>query len=275
MGNGKSSSAGGTGGTGAGGGTGGFGGLMGAFTGAGGGMGARSGQIGSQISLAPFQTVGDYDGGGNPDLIKYQGQSDDKTANFLAGTDKGTDLAKAQQQTNDPYPFYDNPMQKLVMRMGLNAPPTVLSEADFRKYVAQTGATVLWRGWSGQNAVDRFKQSPNSHIGNGINGDGYYLAPSKSTARNYGGTGTKMALSPQARVVSLDKVNAEIAKASPKLQRSLRKAGGYGAGGTRTYGSNDGQAQMALKMGYNVIDAGWAVIPLTRDAVVISDKNAW
>lgn len=32
---------------------------------------------------------------------------------------------------------------------------------------------------------------------------------------------------------------------------------------------------MALKMGYNVIDAGWAVIPLTRDAVVISDKNAW
>lgn len=217
MGNGKSSSAGGTGGTGAGGGTGGFGGLMGAFTGAGGGMGAGTGQIGSQINVAPFQLVGDYDGGGNPDLIKYQGQTDDKTANFLARTDKTFDLQQFQQQTNDPWSFYDNPMQKLSASMGLNAPPTVLSEADFRKYVAQTGATVLWRGWSGQNAVDRFKQSPNSHIGNGINGDGYYLAPSKSTARNYGGTGTKMALSPQARVVSIDKVNAEIAKASPKL----------------------------------------------------------
>ncbi len=273
MGNGKSSSAGGAGGTGGTGG--GLGGLMGAYTGAGGGMGAGTGQIGSQISLAPFQTVGDYDGGGNPDLIKYQGQTDDKTANFLAKTDKTFDLQQYQQQTNDPWAFYDNPMQKLVSSMGLNAPPTVLSESDFRKYVAQTGATVLWRGWSGQNAVDRFKQSPNTHIGNGINGDGIYLAPDKGTAKGYGWTGTKMALSPQARVISVDKVNAEIAKASPKLQRSLRKAGGYGAGGTRTYGSNDGQAQMALKMGYNVIDAGWAVIPLTRDAVVISDKNAW
>lgn len=279
MGNGKSSSAGGTGGTGAGGGTGGFGGglggLMGAFNGAGGGMGASTGQSLSRINVAPFQTVGDYDGGGNPDLIKYQGQTDDKTANFLAKTDKTFDLNQFQQQTNDPYPFYSNPAQKLVASMGLNDKPTVLSESDFRKYVAQTGASVLYRGWSGQNAVDRFKNSPNSHIGNGINGDGYYFAPDRSTARNYGGTGTKAALSPQARVISVDKVNAAIAKASPKLQRSLRKAGGYGAGGTRTFGSNDGQAQMALKMGYNVIDAGWAVIPLTRDAVVISDKNSW
>lgn len=38
---------------------------------------------------------------------------------------------------------------------------------------------------------------------------------------------------------------------------------------------NDGQAQMALKMGYNTIDAGWAVIPLTRDAIVMSNKNSW
>ena len=32
---------------------------------------------------------------------------------------------------------------------------------------------------------------------------------------------------------------------------------------------------MALKMGYNVIDADWAVVALTRDAVVVSDKRAW
>ena len=82
----------------------------------------------------------------------------------------------------------------------------------------------------------------------------------------------KAALSPNARVISVDAVNAAISNADPKFRRALHKAGSYG---TRTYGSNSGQAQMALKMGYNVIDAGWAVIPLTRDAVVVSSKNNW
>lgn len=231
-----------------------------------------SGQFNSSLNLAPFQTVGDYTDNNNPELVKWQGQTDDKSASFLAKVDQQTDLNQIQQNTNDPYAFYDNPMQRMVSRMGLNAPATVMSESDFNNYVQQTGATVLYRGWSGQNAVDRFKQSPNSHIGNGINGDGYYFAPDKSTAQGYGGTGMKAALSPKARVISVDAVDAQIAKSSPKFKSALSKAGRYG---TRTYGSNDGQAQMALKMGYNCIDAGWAVIPLTRDAVVISNKRAW
>lgn len=232
---------------------------------------ATTGQKGSVLSLAPFQTVGNWNDNGNQQLIKWQNQTDDKSANFLARVDKTTDLAQIQKQTNDPWSFYDNPQQKLLQQLGITGRPTVVSESDFNKYVQQTGSTVLWRGWSGQNAVDRFKQSPNNHIGNGINGDGYYFAPDKSTAQSYGGTGTKAALSPNARVVSASAVKQAIANASPKLQSSLSKTDG----GTRTYGGNGGMAQMALKMGYNTIDAGWAVIPLTGDAVVISDKNAW
>lgn len=249
-------------------------GVMSAYSGAGGNPSAqvKSSQWNSKLQLQPFQTVGDYDGDGNPQLIKWQSQTDDKSARYLAKVDKETDLSQYQSQTNDPYAFYDNPYQKMVAQMGLNKPATVMSASDFDKYVQQTGSTVIYRGWSGQNAVDRFKDSPNSHVGNGINGDGYYWATDSSTARKYGGTGTRGALSPDARVISLDEVNRAIANASPQLRKSLSKAG---SGGTRTYGANAGQAQMALKMGYNTIDAGWAVIPLTRDAVVISDTNAW
>ena len=249
-------------------------GALGAFSangGNGGGM-LNSSQRGSNLKLAPFQKVGDYDDNGNPQLLKWQSQTDDKSANFLAKVNRDTDLSAAQSKTGDAWAFYDNPQQKLVQQLGLNGKATVLSESDFNKYVKTTGATTLYRGWSGQNAIDRFNKSPNSHIGNGINGDGYYFATDRATARSYGGAGTKAALSPNARVVSLSDVNKAIANASPKFQKSLSKAG---SGGTRTYGSNRGQAQMALKMGYNTIDAGWAVIPLTRDAVVISSKRTW
>lgn len=239
---------------------------------AGGGGLSGSGQSNSRLDLAAFQKQGDYTDGNNPNLIKWQQQTDDKAANFLAKVDRTTDLNQIQQQTGDKWAFYDNPQQKLVEQLGLNKPATILSESDFNKYVKQTGSTVLYRGWSGQDAVDRFKQSPNSHIGNGINGDGYYFAPDRATAKGYGGVGTKAALSPNARVVSAQAVRQAISQASPKLQSSLNKTS---KSGTRTYGSNGGMAQMALKMGYNTIDAGWAVIPLTRDAIVMSDKNSW
>lgn len=219
------------------------------------------------VRVPSQQAVGDYTDDDNPELLKWQSQTDDKAANFLAKVDKTTDLSQIQQNTNDPWAFYDNPQQKLVLALGLNKPPTVLSRADFNNYVNQTGAQVIYRGWSGQNAVDRFEQSPNSHIGNGINGDGYYFAPNRGTASGYGPVVTRAALSPTARVVDVSTVRSAIRQASPKLQSALQKAGSYG---TRTYGGNNGEAQMALKMGYNCIDAGWAIIPLTRDAVVIS-----
>ena len=249
-------------------------GLLGGHAASGGGSGAGTGQWDSEITIAPYQQNPDYTDNGNPQLVRFQGQTEDKTANFLAGTDRNTDLNAIQQATNDPWAFYDNPQQKLVERIGLNAPTTVLSDSDFNRYVQQTGSTVLYRGWSGQNAIDRFNQSPNSHIGTGINGDGYYFSATKSTAQGYGNVGMRAALSPNARVVSVSAVNQAIANASPRLRAALGYAG---TKGSRSFGGNNGQAQMALRMGYNVIDAGWAVIPLTRDAVVVSNRtiNAW
>ena len=250
-----------------------LGGAIGAFNAAGGGNSTSpTGEPYSDLYVAPFQTQNDYTDNNNPALVKWQNQTDDKSASFLSKVDNQTDLNAIQSATNDPWAFYDNPQQKLVENLGLNGQTTVLSEADFNKYCAQTGATKLFRGWSGQNAVDRFKQSPNSHIGNGINGDGYYFSTDIGTAKGYGAVGMKAALSPNARVVSITAVRQQIANSSPKLRSALSKAGSYG---TRTYGSNQGDAQMALKMGYNVIDAGWAVIPLTRDAIVVSDKKVW
>lgn len=242
------------------------------FGGGGGTVNGTPGQQNSSIALAPFQTKNDYTDNNNPLLVKFQSQTDDKTASFLAKNWNERDFNKVQQQTNDKWAFYDNPMQATVVALNLNKPATVMSETDFNNYVQKTNSTVLYRGWSGQDSVNRFKNSPNSHIGNGINGDGYYFAPDIKTAKGYGGTGMKAALSPNARVVSVNAVNAEIAKHNATLKASLSKAGTLG---TRTFGGNQGQAQMALKMGYNTIDAGWAVIPLTRDAVVVSAKNAW
>lgn len=235
-----------------------------------GGGTASTGQWDSEITVAPFQQVGDYTDNNNPELLKWQGQTDDKSANFLARVDRTTDLNAIQSDTNDPWGFYDNPMQKFSLQMGLNQPTTVLSETDFNNYVKQTGSTVLYRGWSGDDAINRFENSPNSHTGNGINGDGYYYSATLSTAQGYGNIGQKAALSPNARVISVDAVNQAIANSSGKFKRSLSLAGSTGQ---RSFGNNEGQAQMALKMGYNTIDAGWAVIPLTRDAVVVSSKR--
>ena len=229
----------------------------------------------SKLNLGRAQVRNDYDDNGNPALQKWQNQTPDKSAKFLAKVDQQTDLNKIQQQTGDKWSFYDNPQQKLVAQLDLNKPTTELSDQEFKSYVKKTGSTVLYRGWQKQDSVDRFNQSPNSHIGTGINGDGYYYAPDLSTARGYArnsptGVVTKACLSPSARVVGLGEVEREYNKTSGKFRSSLDKAGSYGS---RSYGSNDGKAQLALKMGYNVIDAGWAVIPLTRDAVIVSNKN--
>ena len=83
-------------------------------------MTAQSGQYDSPLSLAEFQTVGDYTDNNNPSLVKWQNQTDDKSARFLAKLDRETDLDAAQFDTGDPWQFYDNPMQKMVVNMGLN-----------------------------------------------------------------------------------------------------------------------------------------------------------
>lgn len=230
-------------------------------------------QANVQAQGVNYQNTGDYTDNNNPNLLKYQQQTDDKTANFLAGTDRNVDLNDPQYA--DGYTYHDLPLNKLLLRLGITGGPQVLSESDFNSYVQQTGATVVYRGWSGSAAVDRFMNATHNHVGNGIAGDGYYFSPNLSTAQRYAGYGsgniTKMALSPSARVISWTDLQNKMAGASSKLQGALRKAGTRGSG--RTYGSNSGEAQMALKLGYNAIDMGGGYyVGITADAFVVSRK---
>lgn len=216
---------------------------------------------------------GDYTDGGNAALIKFQGQDDDKTANFLASTDRNVDLNDPQYA--DGFTYYDIPLNKTLLRLGINKGPTVLSDTDFDTYVKQTGAQVFYRGWSGNAAVDRFTQAQHNHVGNGVYGDGYYFTPDLKVAKSYAGSGgvvTKMALSPSARVVSYDDVSDNMSSMSPKLRAALGKTGRGGSG--RTFGTNRGEAQAALKMGYNVVDMGTGYLyGVTADAFVTSTKR--
>lgn len=238
----------------------------------------------SNVNYDPNQR-GDWDDDGNPQLVKYQGQDEDKLARYLAKVWNQTDLNDPQYA--DGYDYYDNSLQKLVLAMGLNKGPQVLSEADFDAYVQQTGAEVKYRGVSGKDAADRFMNATNNHVGNGVYGDGHYFTNNFSTAESYGrhaasGKGKppssrvvlRMALSPKARVIDYGTLQAAMRNAGVNLSRALGKAG---SAGTRTYGPNDGEAQFAMRMGYNVIQVSGGYnsyeYALTRDAFVVSKKR--
>lgn len=255
----------------AGGGFGGFGSLQGLAQAVGSGM-----NLNYDVNYDPDKR-GDWNDDGNPNIAKYQGQDDDKTANFLAGTDNNVDLNDPQYA--DGYGYHDLPLNKLLLRTGVVGQPIVLDDNDFQALVQQTGAQVVYRGWSSPSSINRFMNVTHNHVGNGVMGDGYYFSPDLSTAVGFAGQGrlgvgevTQMILNPnKARAIELSTLRTAIGKASPKLQRSLLKAG---TGGTnRTYGSNKGDMQYALKMGYNVIVSGDYVVSGTADAFIVSRKT--
>lgn len=249
-----------------------------------GGFGSLSGLIaavGSGVSLDYDVNTdptkhGDWNDDGNPQVVKYQGQEDDKTANFLASTDRTVDLNDPQYA--DGYAYHDLPLNRLLLRMGVTGQPVVLEDKDFQALVQQTGAQVVYRGWSGKAAVDRFMNAKFNHVGNGVMGDGYYFSPDKGTAASYSTHGlghgevTKMILNPlKAKAIELSTLRTMMRQASPKLQSALSKAGTKGSG--RTYGSNSGEMQFAFKMGYNVVVSGDYVVGGTADAFIVSKKT--
>lgn len=223
---------------------------------------------------------GDWTDNNNPELLKYQAQDDlDKMGSFLHSTDNMSmtyDPMTGKSQfagENDPYGYYNFPFQKLVHRLGINKKPMVVSESEFNKIQAQTGAEVFYRGWSGKASADTFLNSDNYHVGNGRYGDGTYFANNTSTASAYGrGAMTKMMLSPNARMIDYDTLVKTMPK-SGNIAASLRIAG---RSGQRSYGKNIGESQWAIKMGYNVIKVDSRSNPyyvaLTRDAFIVSSE---
>ena len=218
-----------------------------------------------------------YDANGNPQLVKWQGQDDDKAARYLAKV-HNTDLS---QYDDNGYPYYEGDYQKFSLATGLNDKPQVVSDRTFDKLVQQNNLQVLYRGESGDAACDRFMNADNSHTGVGSYGDGFYFTENASTANLYasskGGSNgrvMKMALSPNARIITHGQLQQEMAKAGIKLQSALTKQGKSAMGSGYW---NSGEAQYALKLGYNVIsDCSYTGsqyhFALTRDAFIVSDK---
>lgn len=262
------------GGRGASSGAGGGGGGLGAFGGFGtlGRMIDAANQNQSNLQPSYNSQPGSYTDENNPELIKYQNQTPDKVANFLAGTDRKVDLSDPQYQ--DGYPYHDLPLNRLLARLGINKGATVLSEKDFDQYCKQTGQQTMYRGWSSEDSANRFMNTTNNHVGNGRLGDGYYFSPDLSTAQTFagwsGGKVMKVALSPKANVINYQTLKGMMANEPWKLQVALRKAGHGGSG--RTYGANSGEAQYALSKGYNVVESGGYMYAITNDALVVSKK---
>lgn len=207
-----------------------------------------------------------FDDNGNPQVIKLQSQNDeDKLARFMSKVNddltfrNGKYYDKNGNEVSDQFPFYDGEYQKFSLAMGLNAKPQVMPDKQFDAMVRQNGLQVLYRGESGQAAADRFMTSDLGHTGTGSYGDGYYFSTSKSTAIDYAqmksgwnGTGKveTMVLSPTARAIRYSDLQKAYNSLSPRLQRALQKAGQSAKGASY---DNSGEAQLALRLGYNVV----------------------
>ena len=204
----------------------------------------------------------DYTDNNNPALVKWQNQTDDnKVAAYLAKLGK----TATPGQDSEGIPYHQSPFQNMVINQNLNAPVFAkLSDTDFATYCRQNGLTPFYRGWSGTASQQRFENAKASHTGTGRYGEGFYFG-SQITASGYGSATTVAALSPKARVVDLATVQSALSKLSPRTRSAFKHSGVTNS----SFQNNSGEAQMALKMGYNVIRTGWSYVVLTRDAVVI------
>lgn len=214
-----------------------------------------------------------YDDNGNPQVVKFQGQDDDKTARFLAKVNNDVN----PDDYSDGYAYYPGSYQKFALAMGLDAKPQVLPDKQFDQLVSQNNLQVLYRGESGQAACDRFMNATHSHTGIGSYGDGFYFTEDTYTANSYAvykgganGRVLKMALSPSARIITYADLQNKMSRMSGKLQSNLGRAGRA----DKTKYLNDGEAQAALKLGYNVVTLGSGYhYALTRDAFIVSDTT--
>ena len=229
-------------------------------------------QNGSWNTLQGVHMPG-WDDNANPAIQKWQGQTDDKAARFLA---KNHNDYQFVPDPNDPsgrsggyidpktgeaidtsgFNFYQGDFQRFSLATGMNSKPMVVDEKTFDAIQQQTGAQVLYRGEASQSQCDRFMNADYSHTGVGSFGDGYYFSQEAWVANDYAddkggrnGRVMKMMLMPSARITNYNSVNSAIAGTSANLKSALLKQGNSAMSAY----NNEGQAQMAIKQGYNVV----------------------
>lgn len=234
--------------------------------------GAPNAYFGQSSDLQGVYAPG-FDDNGNPNVQKWQGQDDEtKAMRYLSRIHNNTNY----DDYPDSYEFYEGDYQKFSLSLGMNDKPQVVSDAQFDQMVKQNNLQVLYRGEAGQTQTDRFMTSDYSHTGVGSYGDGFYFSDQEHVANNYawtkGGSNgriERMALAPTARIITYSALMKEYNKLSPQMQRILYK---QGHSANSPY-KNDGEAQLALKLGYNVVTMGDGYhYALTRNAFIVSDK---
>lgn len=249
-------------------------------------------QKGSWNTLQGVHMPG-WDDDANPAIQKWQGQTEDKAARFLA---KNHNDYQFVPDPNDPkgggtyidpntgqpidtsgYNFYQGDFQRFSLATGLNAKPVVVDEKTFDSIMQQTGGQVLYRGEASQAQCDRFMYADMAHTGVGSFGDGYYFSQDASVANQYaqnkGGSNgrvMKMALLPSARITDLQAVDAGINSSSSRLSGALLK---QGRSAVFRY-QNEGQAQMAIRQGYNTVTVSYDYhYSVTRGVFLVCDKT--
>jgi hypothetical protein len=154
----------------------------------------------------------------------------------------------------------DTHLQKMTYALGLNDPPTIVSDAQLQQLI-RNGATPIYRTvndtkihgvpFTSKDICDMMLEGDLTYHGNGIHGDGLYFSNSFSGSRSYGYGNYKTmtgVLNSNARIVSETKLRSEydaFVKSHPATRRAL--------GFAKSRSSHDSMSQFALIRGYNVI----------------------
>lgn len=172
--------------------------------------------------------------------------------------------------------------QKMVADCGVNDKPTTLDKDVFESMIAaDPSLKVLYRGVeNGQNItadgiLNQIKYSDGFHVGGGFYGDGLYYTGDVNYARMYAGNFGKVqrvAIDPNAKIISRKDLDKQFNALPIKTQFALGRAGKQSTSGGWY---NKGESQLALKLGYDIIqgfDSDHLII-LNRKALIIDKAN--
>lgn len=209
-------------------------------------------------------------------------------------------LQAVQNMTNDEFEDYlnnglsgvkldssydyakDCNFQKMVADCGVNDKPTTLDKDVFESMIAaDPSLKVLYRGVeNGQNItadgiLNQIKYSDGFHVGGGFYGDGLYYTGDVNYARRYAGNFGKVqrvAIDPNAKIISRKDLDKQFNALPIKTQFALGRAGKQSTSGGWY---NKGESQLALKLGYDIIqgDLSDHLIILNRKALIIDKAN--
>jgi predicted ABC-type ATPase len=191
---------------------------------------------------------------------------------------------------------WDHAAATLGAERGYDALPQKMGSAEFDAYVADSGATVLYRGVGRQEFASEFTDGT-LFWGRGIDGSGSYTTPEVDRAVNYagksGGTVVRMALHPAAKTIDIDTLYEGITEArkqigkgkDPETVARRLTVADYGRAAIAlgydaiTNNAPDGRAPqtVVLNRGALVIDSGFKAPGRKRkaSATIAFSTGAW